>query len=191
MFEQPQYLRIRRPSSTTVEYTVSTFPPRSSISGPVVFALTLLVRMFMGAALMAVNYAKWTLTYPHILMPMELSMLDSSVGTLAVHAAERLDWRLLLPLKESLLVLAGLGIQTSTTSATYLLTPTTRFIPTNLVQDIFIHEAFRGFEVRHYLAVVVQGEEEVVVVFPALLPRRKIVEEVWRGAKACLYEMKS
>jgi phosphatidylinositol glycan class H protein len=35
-----------------------------------------------------------------------------------------------------------------------------------LIQDIFIHEAFKGFEVKFYLAVVVEGEEEVVVVFP-------------------------
>lgn len=41
---------------------------------------------------------------------------------------------------------------------------------------------------RYYLVILVQGEEEVVVVFPRLLPRRKIVEKVWRGARACLYE---
>jgi len=68
--------------------------------------------------------------------------------------------------EESLLVLRGLGIQTSTSSTTYLSTSTTRFIPTNQIQDIFIHEAFKGFEVRFYLAVVVEGEGEVVVVFP-------------------------
>lgn len=69
---------------------------------------------------------------------------------------------------------------------------------------MLIHEAFKGFEVRYYLAVVVEGEEEAVVVFPVsfavfshvkklmylqkLLPNRAILEEVWRGAKACLYE---
>lgn len=64
-------------------------------------------------------------------------------------------------------MLRGLGIQTSSTSASYLsMTPTTRFIPTALVQDIFIHEAFKGFEVKFYVAVVVKGEDEVVVVFP-------------------------
>src|SRR5438876_586033 len=74
--------------------------------------------------------------------------------------------------EESLLVIRGLGIQTSTTSSTYLSTSTTRFIPTNLIQDIFIHEAFKGFEVKFYLAVVVEGEEEVVVVFPVGAPIR-------------------
>ncbi|RDL41247.1 Gpi-c transferase complex [Venustampulla echinocandica] len=89
---------------------------------------------------------------------------------------------------ESLLVLRGLGIQTVTSSATYLSTATTRFIPTEKIQDILVNEAFRGFEVRYYLVVVVEGEEEVVVVFPKLLPRRKIVETVWRGVRGCLFE---
>jgi phosphatidylinositol N-acetylglucosaminyltransferase subunit H len=66
--------------------------------------------------------------------------------------------------------------------------PTVRFIPTTSIQDILIHEAFRGFEVRFYLFIVVKGEEDVVVVFPKLLPRREVLETVWRGARACLYD---
>ena len=69
-------------------------------------------------------------------------------------------------IEESLLVIRGLGIQTSTSSPTYLSTSTTRFIPTSLIQDIIIHEAFKGFEVRFYLAVIVEGETEAIVVFP-------------------------
>ena len=68
--------------------------------------------------------------------------------------------------EESLLTLRTLGIQTSTLSSSYLLPSDTRFIPTSQIRDIFIHEAFKGFEVRFYLAVVVEGEGEVVVVFP-------------------------
>lgn len=68
--------------------------------------------------------------------------------------------------EESLLVIRGLGIQTSTSSQTYLSKASTRFIPTTQIQDIVIHEAFKGFEVRFYLAVIVEGESEVVVVFP-------------------------
>ncbi|KAK4189958.1 GPI-GlcNAc transferase complex, PIG-H component-domain-containing protein [Podospora australis] len=115
---------------------------------------------------------------------------------------------------ESLLVLRGLGIQTSSgwsppfgTSgsgetntrtnwwkwvgrggALWGWAPKTRFIPTEKIRDVLINEAFRGFEVRYYLIVVVEGEEDVVVVFPKLLPRKKIVEAVWRGVRGCLYE---
>ncbi|KAK3320834.1 GPI-GlcNAc transferase complex, PIG-H component-domain-containing protein [Cercophora scortea] len=84
---------------------------------------------------------------------------------------------------ESVLVLRGLGIQTSSSRGS-----NTRFIPTAKIQDVLINEAFKGFEVRYYLVVVVEGEEDVVVVFPGLLPGRRIVEAVWRGVRGCLYE---
>jgi phosphatidylinositol N-acetylglucosaminyltransferase subunit H len=68
--------------------------------------------------------------------------------------------------EESLLVLQGLGIQTSTSSTYFFTGPTTTFIPTTQIQDIVIHEAFKGLEVRFYLAVIVEGATDVVVVFP-------------------------
>ncbi|KAJ9502979.1 hypothetical protein H2202_001131 [Exophiala xenobiotica] len=80
-----------------------------------------------------------------------------------------------------------LCIQTSTSSGYFFTAPTTTFIPTAQIQDIVIHEAFKGLGVRFYLAVIVEGGTEVVVVFPTLLPRREILEEVWRGARKCLY----
>ncbi|KAG5970107.1 hypothetical protein E4U58_000689 [Claviceps cyperi] len=95
---------------------------------------------------------------------------------------------------ESLLVLRGLGVQTSESPSWGMSLgwggggATTRFIPTEKIRDIFVNEAFRGMEVRYYLVVVVEGEGELVVVFPGLLPRRGIVEDVWRGARECLYE---
>ncbi|KAI1411167.1 GPI-GlcNAc transferase complex, PIG-H component-domain-containing protein [Hypoxylon sp. FL1857] len=90
--------------------------------------------------------------------------------------------------EERLLVLRGLGIQTSSSSSTIFGSLKTRFIPTDKIQDVFINEVFRGFEVRHVLVVIVEGEEHVVVVFPKLLPRPRILEKVWRGVRGCLYE---
>ena len=52
---------------------------------------------------------------------------------------------------------------------------------------MLVNEAFRGWEVRYYLVVVVKGEGEVVVVFPKLLPGRRTVEEVWRGGREALW----
>ncbi|KAJ0311676.1 hypothetical protein Brms1b_008122 [Colletotrichum noveboracense] len=89
---------------------------------------------------------------------------------------------------ESLLVLRGLGIQTSSSSGSYLYAAATRFIPTEKIQDVLVNEAFKGFEVRYYLIVIVEGEEDLVVVFPQILPRKKIVERVWRGVRGCLWE---
>ncbi len=136
--------------------------------------------------------------------------------------------------EESLLALRSLGLQTISQSPSYLLPASTRFIPTAQIRDIFIHEAFRGFEVRYYLTIIVEGEGEAVVVFPVsslflflflrllnccwhifslstytqtyaqrnyapyplcslllpqkLLPSLVVVEQVWRGARECLYE---
>ncbi|ROW17046.1 hypothetical protein VPNG_01012 [Cytospora leucostoma] len=112
----------------------------------------------------------------YILLPLCAALLYAT--TLRIHTTE------------SLLVLRGLGIQTSSTGGSYLASwrAGTRFIPTEKIRDVLINEAFRGFAVRYYLVVVVDGEGEVVVVFPRLLPRRRIVEAVWRGVRGCLWE---
>ncbi|KAL8365653.1 hypothetical protein RB595_004455 [Gaeumannomyces hyphopodioides] len=119
---------------------------------------------------------------------------------LALHVAQ-----LRLHTSESLLVLRGLGVQTRSQGPGYLFSsrllpfgPASsggngsgggrRFIPVDKVRDVLINEAFLGFEVRYYLVIVVEGEGELVVVFPRLLPRRRTVEAVWRGVRGCLYE---
>ncbi|KAI4870617.1 GPI-GlcNAc transferase complex, PIG-H component-domain-containing protein [Hypoxylon rubiginosum] len=90
--------------------------------------------------------------------------------------------------EERLLVLRGLGVQTSTGGRTVFHPLQTRFIPTERVADVLVNEAFRGFGVRHYLVVVVRGgEDRLVVVFPELLPRLDDVARVLEGARACLY----
>ena len=107
--------------------------------------------------------------------------------------------------EESLLVIRSLGVQTSTTAGTWVgQGRRTRFIPTEKVRDVLVNEGFWGLEVRFYLAVVAEGEGGLVVVFPVtvfrnvregranapqtLLPNRRICEQVWRGAKRCLYQ---
>jgi len=36
--------------------------------------------------------------------------------------------------------------------------------------------------------IVVEGEGEVVVVFPTLLPKRDVLEIVWKGVRGSLWE---
>ncbi|KAI2463203.1 GPI-GlcNAc transferase complex, PIG-H component-domain-containing protein [Annulohypoxylon bovei var. microspora] len=130
------------------------------------------------------------------------ALLRSRIGHLCSSLAASLPPWILLPcsfatlyllslrigVEERLLVLRGLGIQTSSSGGTIFSFLKTRFIPTDKIQDVLINEAFRGFEVRHILVVIVEGEEHVVVVFPKLLPRPRILEKVWRGVRECLYE---
>lgn len=217
MLTSQPHLRTRRPSPTTIEYTVSTLP-ELNFTLRLLIATGFLFRVLVGLTVLLLLYARFSLsslsaasqvyqfkpdvlTYEYIWYVLSI-VLTSRLGGLVSRIASYVPLIILLPVSllvlyiifrrihstESLLVLRGLGIQTSTSSETYLSTATTRFIPTEKIQDILVNEAFKGFEVRYYLVIVVQGEEDVVVVFPRLLPRRKIVEKVWRGARACLYE---
>ncbi|KAL6854128.1 GPI-GlcNAc transferase complex, PIG-H component domain-containing protein [Trichoderma novae-zelandiae] len=232
-------LRVRRPSPTTAEFTVTTLPPRT-LALRLLWLLLLALRISLSLVALLILYARWvqergcfgaaqeppsaqlpppsssssssSLSSPSPSPPPLLSLdrlvfaLDAfqttPAGILLARIAASVSLPLLLPVvaaifyalslrvhkEESLLVLRGLGVQTSESPATYLAGAATRFIPTEKIQDILVNEAFRGFEVRYYLVVVVEGEENVVVVFPGLLPRRRIVETVWRGVRECLYE---
>ncbi|KAG9231069.1 GPI-GlcNAc transferase complex [Amylocarpus encephaloides] len=218
MLTTQPHLRVRRPSPTTVEYTIST-SPTLTLPLRLLLVTTIILRLLVGFSILLLLYSKYLLSnfapdsstrglppaaflsYDYIAYVLG-QIHTSRAGVLSTRLATLTPYSLLLPLSflvlhillrrphttESLLVLRGLGIQTSTSSASYLSSATTRFIPTEKVQDILVNEAFRGFEVRYYLVVVVEGEEEVVVVFPRLLPRRVIVEKVWRGVRGCLWE---
>ncbi|OJD11280.1 hypothetical protein AJ78_07919 [Emergomyces pasteurianus Ep9510] len=197
-------LSIQRPSPTTALFTVSNASVRSTITSKLLFALEVLLRILLFAFVLLVNGAlirDYILTLEDGIIPWE-AVWSSTVGALACLIADRQDWQLVCPVssvllyiifrrgytEESLLVVRGLGVQTSTSSTTYLSTASTRFIPTTQIQDIVIHEAFKGFQVKFYLAIIVEGEPNIVVVFPNLLPRRLILEDVWKGARKCLYD---
>ncbi|KAL2366503.1 hypothetical protein RJZ56_000548 [Blastomyces dermatitidis] len=178
----PARLSIERPSPTTALFTVSNVSVRSTITSKALFALEVLLRVLLFTFVLLVNGAlirDYILTFDDGIVRWE-AVWSSSIGALACRIADRQQWQLVCPVsamlvyiifrrgytEESLLVIRGLGVQTSTSSATYLSTASTRFIPTTQIQDIVIHEAFKGFEVKFYLAIIVEGESNVVVVFP-------------------------
>ncbi|CAI7629701.1 unnamed protein product [Penicillium bialowiezense] len=203
----PGRLKIQRPSPTTVSFTVSNAPQRSSSPAKVLFGLQILLRTILFLCVIVVGITllrhicfegdsgviKWPLVWSSALGSKLCRLVDSYnplaiaiVSALVIYGVFRRGYT-----EESLLVIRGFGIQTSTSSATYLSTAATRFIPTTQIQDIVIHEAFKGFEVRFYLAVIVEGEPDAVVVFPHTLPKREILEQVWRGSRRCLYDAKA
>ncbi|KAJ5329969.1 hypothetical protein N7541_005752 [Penicillium brevicompactum] len=206
----PGRLKIQRPSPTTVSFTVSNAPQRSSSPAKILFGLQILLRAILFLCVIVVGVTllrhivfkgdsgaiSWSLVWSSALGSKLCRLVDSYnplaiaiVSALVVYGVFRRGYTGLA--EESLLVIRGFGIQTSTSSATYLSTAATRFIPTTQIQDIVIHEAFKGFEVRFYLAVIVEGEPDAVVVFPHTLPKREILEQVWRGSRRCLYDAKS
>lgn len=178
-------LTTKRPTPTTVLYTVSTRSPAKTITARLANYAFILLRIAVGICVATALLHEFSnpssyINGPHALAWLENAILTSPTVQLATLLLSNLSflWRMLICagitwlivrkgyIEESLLVIRGLGVQTSTSSPSYLWTSSTRFIPTSSIQDIFIHEAFKGFEVRFYLSIVVEGEEDVVVVFP-------------------------
>ncbi|KAI1813353.1 GPI-GlcNAc transferase complex, PIG-H component-domain-containing protein [Poronia punctata] len=170
MLTTTPYLRIRHPSPTAVEFTVTTQPANQRTT----YRIINLLRVILGIAILYYCHSCFYFVPQHAAayVAVVLYMLSLRLHT-----------------EESLLVLRGLGIQTSSSKGNMLSgAATTRFIPTEKIQDVLINEAFHGFGVRCCLVVVVDGERDVVVVFQKLLPRAEIVERVWKGVRECLYE---
>ena len=178
-------LSVKHPTATTVLYTVSTRAPTTTWTARLAASLFLLLRILVGffvvtVLLLAYRKSQQTSSTAGIFTQLENAIVRSVLGQAASVLIESFGqiYRMLICIaltwfifrkaytEESLLVIRGLGVQTSTSSRSYLGTSSTRFIPTTHIQDIFIHEAFKGFEVRFYLSIVVEGEEDVVVVFP-------------------------
>lgn len=180
-------LTIKRPTPTTVLYTVSTRSANNTLSQQIQRITIALLKLLLGLFTLLILIHKTSLSpstnIDRFLRLPDFFLKNHAPGDLAHHLASAVPWKYLIPpsaavfflifrrgyTEECLLVIRGLGVQTSTSSATYLSTASTRFIPSAEMQDIFIHEAFRGFECKFYLAIVVEGEEDVVVVFPVRL----------------------
>ncbi|KAL7270022.1 hypothetical protein RUND412_007275 [Rhizina undulata] len=208
-FSRPATLRIRSPSPTTIEFTVSNRPP-PTIPHLLLSRISLLLRILLFGLTLLTLSLKYPLL-PPLPLPAQLQQIvialqsqSPPISRLLPHLqilASATPDKFLLPVallvlyivtrraytEESLLVIRSVGVQISTTTGVWW-GRKTRFIPTVAVGDVVINEGFKGFEVRFYLAVVVDGEGEVVVVFPGLLPGRRVLERVWRGARGCLFE---
>jgi len=176
-------LSVKRPTSTTVQYAVSTRAPVTTLATRGSDYLILLARVLGGTLVAALLFHQYRVTLPDdhsaasdverafLATPLSqcaalITMHSNLLGRIVLCSI--ISWFIFRKgyTEESLLVIRGLGVQTSTNSPSYLWTSTTRFIPTSSIQDIFIHEAFKGFEVRFYLSIVVEGEGDAVVVFP-------------------------
>lgn len=64
------------------------------------------------------------------------------------------------------------------------------FVAMEYVRDVTINEGFIGFQVIFYLAAVVSdspdGKVRLLMLFPKLLPRRRLLEAVWRRSRRYL-----
>lgn len=86
---------------------------------------------------------------------------------------------------ESLLVIKDLGLELKTT---YLLfnKQESKFIDQSKILEIIINEGISRWQVKFYLAVIVDGGS-VAVVFENLLPRLDVLKEVYNGTRKMMY----
>lgn len=171
-------LSIKRPTPTTVSYTVSTRSKPRTLAAKLTNAISILLRLTAGLLVLIAFLQEQQTLFQNTLyrlppslhshLPVLPSILATLPPALRTGAYALVLWLVFRKgyTSESLLVVRGLGVQTATAGSSFLWGGSTRFIAASAVQDLFIHEAFRGFEVRFYLCIVVEGEEGVVVVFP-------------------------
>ncbi|SPN98529.1 uncharacterized protein DNG_01575 [Cephalotrichum gorgonifer] len=200
MLSRKPRLRSRRPSPTTVEYTLSTKPP-PSLPTALLHIVVLALRLALLSCAILLPASRLA---PYLSLPPTFQSLldDARLGHLSARLSAPLSTPALaavalllafvslqpLHVTESVLVLRGLGIQTRSSAGLWGLGDATRFIPTEKIRDVLVNEVFVGFGVQYVLVAVVEGEEDMVVVFPRLRGGKDVVLRVWRGVRACLFE---
>lgn len=194
MLSRKPRLRTRRPSPTTVEYTLTTKPAPTLPTILLHLAIFLLrLLLLAAAALLPLTHLRHHIPSPalqSLLSAPTLSPLSRLPAPAVLALAVVIAYVSLRRIHstESVLALRGLGLQTRSSTNTWGFGDATRFIPTEKIRDVLVNEAFVGFGVRYVLVVVVEGEEDMVVVFPRLGGGKEVVLRVWRGVRACLFE---
>ncbi|KAG9296370.1 hypothetical protein G9A89_014962 [Geosiphon pyriformis] len=62
-----------------------------------------------------------------------------------------------------------------------------RFIDRSKILDVIINEGITMLQVKFYLAIIVESQDRMVVVFEHLLPRLNVLLEVYQGTRAVLF----
>ncbi|KAJ8331466.1 hypothetical protein QVD99_001737 [Batrachochytrium dendrobatidis] len=86
---------------------------------------------------------------------------------------------------ESVLVFRDMGIQLQTRFWGGFRS-TTRFIPASKILSVIINEGITLWQVKFYLAIVIEGENEMTVAFSRTLPRLHILERVYVNIRSTL-----
>ncbi|KAI9500664.1 hypothetical protein GGI25_004533 [Coemansia spiralis] len=88
--------------------------------------------------------------------------------------------------QESLVVIRNVGVQTETVTLAGF--RRVRSFELLQIQDLFIHEALQFFEYRYYMAILPRDrKDDVVIMFPQLLPRLDALLPVYNGVRQLLF----
>ena len=98
MLTPPTHLTIRRPSPTTVSFTASNAPLRTSLSAHVIFYLTIFLRILLGLSVLLITAAKVSDNSRfHGVRVHEAAILGGSIARFAASVADKFSWRILIP----------------------------------------------------------------------------------------------
>ncbi|KAI1302175.1 hypothetical protein EDD11_005640 [Mortierella claussenii] len=108
--------------------------------------------------------------------------------TIALLILSRVVVKLFMVTEETILVIRDVGVQVKTV---YLGGRSScRFIDRSKISDIIINEAITMMHIRVYMAIIVEGEDKMVVVFQHLLPRLNVLLQAYHGARSIIFNEK-
>ncbi|CAJ0757101.1 19941_t:CDS:2 [Entrophospora sp. SA101] len=84
----------------------------------------------------------------------------------------------------SILVVKDVGIQVKTVYMDGRCV--SKFIDISKISNIIINEGITMLQVKFYLALVVENQDRMVVVFENLLPKLYILKQVYRGIRSVI-----
>ncbi|KAI8970008.1 GPI-GlcNAc transferase complex, PIG-H component-domain-containing protein [Mycotypha africana] len=88
--------------------------------------------------------------------------------------------------QESILAIKDVGIQVRTIY--WGGSSVSRFISKNRIEDIIINEGISFWQIKSYMAILVNDEDKMIVVFEHLLPRlRPILLEAYKGTRKIIF----
>ncbi|KAF9956617.1 hypothetical protein BGZ72_002628 [Mortierella alpina] len=112
----------------------------------------------------------------------------TSYAVIALLIVSRVIVKLFMVTEETILVIRDVGVQVKTV---YLGgRSASRFIDRSKISDIIINEAITMMHIRVYLAIIVEGEDKMVVVFQHLLPRLNVLLQAYHGARSIIFNEK-
>ncbi|KNC47651.1 phosphatidylinositol N-acetylglucosaminyltransferase [Thecamonas trahens ATCC 50062] len=118
-----------------------------------------------------------------------VSESDSVSWSVALLVVLLLGWRFLVirarVVSESILVLRDLGMQLEST--TVFGAKSYRFVEKERILEVVLNEGVDCHQVIYYLAVVVKGERDMLLVFPELKPRLPVLRNVFVEMREVLF----
>ncbi|KAF9356317.1 hypothetical protein BGX26_005422 [Mortierella sp. AD094] len=138
--------------------------------------------------------AKRINSYDFMLAPLCLGLVYTLGTTITCYAiitlliVSRIVVKLFMVTEETILVIRDVGVQVKTV---YLGgRSSSRFIDRSKISDIIINEAITMLHIRVYMAIIVDGEDKMVVVFQNLLPRLRVLLQAYHGARSIIFNEK-